>query len=82
MIAVLDAVGFERPALVGATSGGGAIQFAARYSDRVSALVLFNADAVPEGALGCVSHEDRTCRGGWFARSDRRRRCSGLSFTK
>jgi len=45
LIAVLDAMGFQRPTLLGAPPGGGAIQFAARCPDRVSSLVLFNAHA-------------------------------------
>jgi class 3 adenylate cyclase/pimeloyl-ACP methyl ester carboxylesterase len=44
--AVLDAVGFERPALVAeATSGGGAIHFSATHPERVNALVLINSYA-------------------------------------
>ena len=43
---VLDAVGFERPALVGeALSGGQAIHFLATHPGRVSALVLVNSFA-------------------------------------
>ena len=46
LIAVLDAVGFERPALVGEdASCPGAIHFSTTHPDRVSALVLFNGYA-------------------------------------
>jgi class 3 adenylate cyclase/pimeloyl-ACP methyl ester carboxylesterase len=46
LIALFDAVGFERPALVGeGVSGVRAIHFAATHPDRVSALVLVNAFA-------------------------------------
>jgi class 3 adenylate cyclase/pimeloyl-ACP methyl ester carboxylesterase len=44
LAAVLDAVGFQRPALV-APSGGRAIRFAATHPERVSALVLVNTYA-------------------------------------
>ena len=43
--AVLDAVGFERPALVGWDPGLGEIHFSATHPERVSALVLFNSYA-------------------------------------
>jgi class 3 adenylate cyclase len=44
--ALLDAVGFERPALVAeGTSGGRAIHFAATHRERLSALVLVNSFA-------------------------------------
>ena len=44
--AVLDTVGFDRPALVAeATSGGRAIHFSATHPERVSALVLVNSFA-------------------------------------
>jgi pimeloyl-ACP methyl ester carboxylesterase len=44
--AVLDAVGFERPALVGADSAGArVIHFSATHPERVSALVLINSYA-------------------------------------
>jgi pimeloyl-ACP methyl ester carboxylesterase len=43
LTALLDAVGFERPALLGeGISGGRAIHFAAAHPERVSALVLLN----------------------------------------
>jgi class 3 adenylate cyclase len=46
LAAVLDAVGFERPAMVGAgESSGGAIHFSATRPERVSALVLINSYA-------------------------------------
>jgi class 3 adenylate cyclase/pimeloyl-ACP methyl ester carboxylesterase len=46
LVAIFDAVGFERAALVGeGISGGRAIHFAATHPDRVSALVLLNAFA-------------------------------------
>jgi class 3 adenylate cyclase len=46
IIAVLDAVGFERPALVAeGSSGGVAIHFSATHPERVSALVLLNSFA-------------------------------------
>jgi class 3 adenylate cyclase len=46
LLAVLDAVGFERPALVaGDIPGGGAIHFSVTHPDRVSALVLVNSYA-------------------------------------
>jgi class 3 adenylate cyclase/pimeloyl-ACP methyl ester carboxylesterase len=44
LIALLDAVGFQRPALVGA-GGGRAIHFAVTHAQRVSALVLVNSYA-------------------------------------
>jgi class 3 adenylate cyclase/pimeloyl-ACP methyl ester carboxylesterase len=44
--AVLDAVGFERPALVADSgSGGRAIHFSATHAERVNALVLLNSFA-------------------------------------
>jgi class 3 adenylate cyclase len=43
--AVLDAVGFERPALVGADPGHAEIHFSTTHPERVSALVLFNSHA-------------------------------------
>jgi class 3 adenylate cyclase len=44
--AVLDAVGFDRPALVAeGTSGGRAIHFSTTHAERVSALVLLNSYA-------------------------------------
>jgi class 3 adenylate cyclase/pimeloyl-ACP methyl ester carboxylesterase len=46
LTAVLDAVGFERPALVGAGEAGGiAIHFSATHPERISALVLVNTCA-------------------------------------
>jgi class 3 adenylate cyclase len=46
LTAVLDAVGFDRPALVGeGLSGGKAIRFSAIHPERVSALVLVNGFA-------------------------------------
>jgi class 3 adenylate cyclase len=46
LIAVLDAAGFERPALVAdTTSGLGAMHFSARHPERLSALVLVNSFA-------------------------------------
>jgi class 3 adenylate cyclase/pimeloyl-ACP methyl ester carboxylesterase len=46
LTALLDAVGFERPAMVGcAISGSAAIHFAATHPQRVSALVLVNSHA-------------------------------------
>jgi class 3 adenylate cyclase/pimeloyl-ACP methyl ester carboxylesterase len=46
LTAVLDAVGFARPALVAeGTSGGRAIHFSVTHPDRVSALVLVNSYA-------------------------------------
>jgi class 3 adenylate cyclase len=46
LIAVLDAVGFRRPAWVAeGTSSQGAIWFSATYPERASALVLFNGFA-------------------------------------
>jgi class 3 adenylate cyclase len=46
LTAVLDAAGFERPALVAEdASGGRAIHFSATHPERVSALVLFNSYA-------------------------------------
>jgi class 3 adenylate cyclase len=46
LIAVLDAAGVERPALVApATMGSAAIPFSARHPERVAALVLFNSYA-------------------------------------
>jgi class 3 adenylate cyclase len=46
LIAVLDAVGFRRPALVGeGSSGARAIHFSATHPERVSALVLLNSFA-------------------------------------
>jgi class 3 adenylate cyclase len=45
LTAVLDAVGFERAALVGADPGVGEIQFSATHPERVSALVLINSYA-------------------------------------
>jgi class 3 adenylate cyclase len=46
LTAVLDAVGFERPALVAHTAGGvRAIRFSATHPERVSALVLVNCYA-------------------------------------
>jgi class 3 adenylate cyclase/pimeloyl-ACP methyl ester carboxylesterase len=46
LLAVLDAVGFDRPALVAeGTSGGRAIHFSATQPERVSALVLLNSFA-------------------------------------
>jgi pimeloyl-ACP methyl ester carboxylesterase len=46
LLAVLDAVGFERPALSAvAGSGGRAIHFSATHRQRVSALVLVNSYA-------------------------------------
>jgi class 3 adenylate cyclase len=46
LAAVLDAAGFERPALVMAGEGGGlAIHFAVKHPERVSALVLVNSCA-------------------------------------
>jgi class 3 adenylate cyclase len=45
-VAVLDAVGFDRPALVAEDSSGGrAVHFAVTHSERVSALVLINSFA-------------------------------------
>jgi pimeloyl-ACP methyl ester carboxylesterase len=44
--ALLDAVGFERPAIVGnGQSGPAAVHFAVTHSERVSALVLVNTYA-------------------------------------
>ena len=43
--AVLDAVGFERPALAGADPGTNLIHFSATHPERVSALVLVNSYA-------------------------------------
>jgi class 3 adenylate cyclase len=46
LTAVLDAVGFERPALVaGDATGGPAIHFSVTHPERVSALVLLNSYA-------------------------------------
>jgi class 3 adenylate cyclase/pimeloyl-ACP methyl ester carboxylesterase len=46
LLAVLDTVGFDRPAMVGAgESGGAAIFFSATHPDRVRALVLVNSCA-------------------------------------
>jgi class 3 adenylate cyclase len=46
LTAVLDAVGFDRPALVAdSTSGGRAIHFSVTHPQRVSALVLINSYA-------------------------------------
>jgi class 3 adenylate cyclase/pimeloyl-ACP methyl ester carboxylesterase len=46
LTAVLDAVGFDRPTMVGTgESGAMAIQFSANHPDRVSALVLVNSFA-------------------------------------
>jgi class 3 adenylate cyclase/pimeloyl-ACP methyl ester carboxylesterase len=46
LLAVLDAVGFERPALVAQSSSSGrAIQFSVTHPERVSALVLINSYA-------------------------------------
>jgi class 3 adenylate cyclase len=46
LLAVLDAAGFQQPALVAeGTSGGRAIHFSATHPERVSALVLFNTYA-------------------------------------
>ena len=45
LTAVLDAVGFERPALAGADPGMGQIHFAATHPERVSALILINSYA-------------------------------------
>jgi class 3 adenylate cyclase/pimeloyl-ACP methyl ester carboxylesterase len=46
LLAVLDAVAFERPALVaGDTSGGSVIHFSVTHPERVSALVLVNSYA-------------------------------------
>ncbi len=46
LAAVLDAVGFQRPALVAEDAiGGRAIHFSATHPERVSALVLVNTDA-------------------------------------
>jgi class 3 adenylate cyclase/pimeloyl-ACP methyl ester carboxylesterase len=46
LTAVLNAAGFERPALVAdGVSGGGAIQFSVTHPGAVSALVLFNSYA-------------------------------------
>jgi class 3 adenylate cyclase/pimeloyl-ACP methyl ester carboxylesterase len=46
LTAVIDAVGFERPALVGeGTTAGRAIHFSATHPDRLSALVLVNSFA-------------------------------------
>jgi class 3 adenylate cyclase len=46
LTALLDAVGFDRPALVAdSTAGGRAIHFSATHPERVSAFVLFNSYA-------------------------------------
>jgi class 3 adenylate cyclase len=45
LTAVLDAVGFERPALAGSDPGTGQIHFAASHPERVSALVLIHSYA-------------------------------------
>ena len=45
LLAVLDAVGFERPALAGADPGMGQIHFSATHPERVSALILVNSYA-------------------------------------
>jgi class 3 adenylate cyclase/pimeloyl-ACP methyl ester carboxylesterase len=46
LLAVLDTVGFDRPAMVGVgESGGAAVFFSATHPDRVSALVLVNSCA-------------------------------------
>jgi pimeloyl-ACP methyl ester carboxylesterase len=46
LTAVLDAAGFERPAIVaGEASGAGAIHFSVTHPERVSALVLVNSFA-------------------------------------
>jgi class 3 adenylate cyclase len=46
LIALLDAEGFQRPALVAGTAAGtSAIRFSARHAERVSALVLVNSFA-------------------------------------
>jgi class 3 adenylate cyclase len=45
LTAVLDAVGFERPALAGADPGLAQIHFSATHPERVSALVLVNSYA-------------------------------------
>ena len=44
-MAVLDAVGFKRPALVGVDPGHGEIHFSTTHPGRVSALVLINSHA-------------------------------------
>jgi class 3 adenylate cyclase len=46
LIAVLDAVGFQRPAVIGeGSSGARALHFSATHPERVSALVLLNSFA-------------------------------------
>ena len=68
LTALLDAVGFQRPALVADTAAGRhAIHFSVTHPDRVSALVLVNSyahyireDGLP---LGCSSRQHRTDRG-------------------
>jgi pimeloyl-ACP methyl ester carboxylesterase len=46
LIALLDAVGFQQPAMVGGgTFGPAAIHFSVSHPERVSALVLFNSSA-------------------------------------
>lgn len=45
LTAVLDAVGFERPALAGADPGTNLIHFSATHPERLSALVLVNSYA-------------------------------------
>jgi class 3 adenylate cyclase len=45
LTAVLDAVGFERPALAGADPGMAQIHFSATHPERVSALILINSYA-------------------------------------
>jgi pimeloyl-ACP methyl ester carboxylesterase len=46
LTAVLDAVGFERPALLGVSAAGGrAIHFSVTHAEQMSALVLVNSSA-------------------------------------
>jgi pimeloyl-ACP methyl ester carboxylesterase len=55
--ALLDALGIQRAALIGASAGGpSAVQFALRYPDRCAALILAAAvnQAFPLGRLGIV----------------------------
>ena len=58
LTAVLDAVGFERPALAGVDPGMAQIHFSATHPERVSALVLINsyADYVREDDYPGASH--------------------------
>jgi class 3 adenylate cyclase len=74
LIAVLDAVGFERAVLVtGGEAGGLAIHFAVNHSERVNALVLMDSFAYyvqeedyPWGvALETLDHLEATIKANW-----------------